>query len=159
MLAALVASLAGDVLLLWPSLFLPGLVAFLIAQGFYVAAFSRGVGFLPSRVALLAVAAVALGAIAYLWPGIGAGLRAPVAAYVAALGLMVAQGAGRATVLKDRASTLVAIGAATFMLSDLTLAVATFTPSDAPVDQATLPTYYLAQALIAFFVLPREGKS
>ena len=50
-LAALIASLAGDALLLSPALFLPGLVAFLIAHGFYIAAFSRGVGFLPSRIA------------------------------------------------------------------------------------------------------------
>ena len=62
-LAALAASLAGDVLLMAPSLFLPGLVAFLIAHGFYIAAFSRGVGFLPSRLAAAAIglfAAVAL---------------------------------------------------------------------------------------------------
>src|SRR5262249_16335008 len=51
-LGALGASLIGDTLLLWPTLFLPGLAAFLAAHGFYVAAFSRRVGFLPSRLAL-----------------------------------------------------------------------------------------------------------
>jgi len=156
-LAALVASLAGDVLLLWPALFLPGLVAFLIAQVLYGLAFSRGVGFLPSRAALAAVAAFAIVVLATLWPDIEAGLRAPVAAYVAMLGLMVAQGAGRATALADRASALVAVGAAVFMASDLTLALTTFAGAPAFVAQATLPTYYLAQALIAFFVLPRSG--
>ena len=154
-LAALAASLAGDVLLLAPSLFAPGLLAFLIAQALYILAFSRGVGFWPSRTALAAVAVFAAVALAVIWPHVGAGLRAPVAAYVAMLGLMVAEAAGRATVLRTGASVLVAVGAAFFMASDLTLALATFHASAWPVDQATLPTYYLAQGLIAFFVLPR----
>ena len=72
-LAALAASLIGDTLLLRPSLFLPGLVAFLAAHCFYVAAFSRGVGFLPSRVALGGIAAFAALVLAYVWPGVSAG--------------------------------------------------------------------------------------
>jgi sterol desaturase/sphingolipid hydroxylase (fatty acid hydroxylase superfamily)/uncharacterized membrane protein YhhN len=154
-LTALAASLAGDVLLLWPSLFLPGLVAFLLAQIFYVLAFSRGVGVLPSRGLLAGVAAFAALVLAMVWPGIGPDLKAPVAVYVAMLGLMVAQAAGRATALHDRASVLVAVGASFFMLSDLTLALATFAGAPASVSQATLPTYYVAQGLIAFFILPR----
>lgn len=155
-LAALSASFAGDVLLLRPSLFLPGLVAFLIAQILYVLAFSRGVGFLPSRAAAAVVAGFAAVVLATMWPGIEPALRAPVAAYVAMLALMVAQGVGRATVLHDRASVLVAAGAAVFMASDLTLALTTFAKAGDGVAQATLPTYYLAQGLIAFFILPRR---
>ena len=132
-----------------------GLVAFLVAQVCYVLAFSRGVGFLPSKEALAAVAVFVALVLAMIWPGIGAGLKAPVALYVAMLGLMVAQATGRATVLRDRAAVLVAVGAAVFMASDLTLALATFGVTNWPVDQATLPTYYCAQALIAFFILPR----
>jgi uncharacterized membrane protein YhhN len=49
-----------------PSLFLPGLVAFLIAHSFYIAAFARRVGFLPSRVALLAIGAFAALVLAYV---------------------------------------------------------------------------------------------
>jgi alkylglycerol monooxygenase len=158
-LAALVASLAGDVLLLWPSLFLPGLVAFLVAQVCYVLAFSRGVGFLPSKKAVVAAAIFVVSAVAMIWPGIGAGLKAPVFAYVAMLGRMVAQAAGRATVLRDLPAVLVAVGAAVFMASDLTLALATFGATSWPVDQATLPTYYCAQGLIAFFILPRGSSN
>jgi sterol desaturase/sphingolipid hydroxylase (fatty acid hydroxylase superfamily)/uncharacterized membrane protein YhhN len=154
-LAALGASLAGDVLLMAPSLFAPGLVAFLIAQALYILALSRGAGFWPSRTALAAVLALAALALAVIWPSVGAALRAPIAAYVAMLGLMVAQAAGRASVLRAGASVLVAVGAGFFMVSDLTLALATFHASAWPVDQATLPTYYLAQGLIAFFILPR----
>ena len=141
--------------ILSPSLFLPGLVAFLIAQGFYIAAFAHGVGFLPSRTALAVVAAFALVAVALLRPGIEPALRAPVGSYVAMLGLMVAQAAGRASVLKTRAAILVAVGAGVFMASDLTLAMAKFAGAAGSVDQATLPAYYLAQGLIAFFILPR----
>jgi uncharacterized membrane protein YhhN len=57
--AALVASLAGDTLLLSPSLFAPSLFAFLVAHGFYIAAFSRGVGFLPSpRIGATSIVAI-----------------------------------------------------------------------------------------------------
>ncbi len=76
-LAALAASLVGDALLLSPALFLPGLVAFLIAHGFYIAAFARRVGFLPSRVALIAIGAFAALVLASVWPGIEAGLKGP----------------------------------------------------------------------------------
>ena len=155
-LAALVASLVGDALLLSPSLFLPGLVAFLIAHGFYIAAFSRGVGFLPSRVALIAIGAFAALMLAYLWPSVGAGLRAPVALYVAIIVCDAAQATGRATVLRDRAAIAVAAGAILFLVSDMTIALAKFAHVGWPVDQLTLPTYYLAQGLIALCVLPRR---
>ena len=154
-LAALAASLIGDALLLEPSLFLPGLVAFLTAHGFYIAAFSLRVGFLPSRAALAAIAAFAAVVLATVWPGIGRDLKAPVAVYVGVIALMAAQAAGRATVLRSGAATAVAAGALIFMLSDITIALMKFGGVGWPADQWTLPTYYLAQGLIAFFVLPR----
>ncbi len=45
------------------------------------------------------------------------------------------------------------------MLSDMTIALSKFGDVGWPVDQWTLPTYYLAQGLIAFCVLPREARS
>jgi alkylglycerol monooxygenase len=154
-LAALAMSLIGDALLLKPSLFLPGLVAFLTAHCFYIAAFSRGVGFLPSRAALAAIAAFAALVLAAVWPGVAPELKAPVAVYVGVIALMAAQAAGRAIALRDGAATVVAAGALIFMLSDMTIALAKFGSVGWPADQWTLPTYYLAQGLIAFFVLPR----
>ncbi len=153
--AALVASLAGDALLISPSLFLPGLVAFLVAHGFYIAAFSRGVGFWPSQTAVVAIAAFAALIVAVIWPGVDAGLRAPVAIYVAVVAAMAAQAVGRATVLRDRATVAVGIGGVLFMLSDMTIALFKFGHLGWAADQWTLPTYYLAQGLIAFCVLPR----
>lgn len=153
--AGLTASLAGDALLLAPSLFLPGLVAFLVAHLCYIAAFSRRVGFLPSRMAAAAVALFAVLMLAYLWPGVGVDLRIPVAIYVAVIACDAAQAAGRAGVLRDGAAVAVAVGALFFMASDLTLALAKFRDPGWPVDLWTLPTYYVAQGLIAFFVLAR----
>ena len=152
---ALTASLIGDTLLLEPSLFVPGLVAFLVAHGLYIAAFTRGVGFLPSRAALVAIAAVAICILAYIWPGVRAGLKAPVVVYVGVIAVMAAQAAGRAQALNDRAAFAVAAGALMFMVSDTTLALAKFSAVGWPADQWTLPTYYLAQGLIAVCVPPR----
>ena len=156
-LAGLVASLAGDVLLLSPTLFLPGLAAFLLTHLFYIAAFSTGVGFLPSRIVALFVAALAAAMLAYLWPGVGGGLRLPVAAYVAVIACDAAQACGRATILRNGAAIAVAAGALLFMASDLTLALYRFRNPGWPVDLWTLPTYYAAQGLIAFFILPRTA--
>ncbi len=154
-LMALVASLIGDTLLLSPSLFLPGLLAFLAAHGFYIAAFSRGVGFLPSRAPLVGVAAFAALVLAYVWPGVSPDLKVPVAVYVAVIALMAAQAGGRAIMLRDGAAAAVAAGACIFMLSDITIALDKFGHVGWPADQWTLPTYYLAQGLIAFWALPR----
>jgi uncharacterized membrane protein YhhN len=152
---ALVASLAGDTLLLSPSLFVPGLIAFLMAHGVYIAAFSRGVGFLPSRVTALAIGAFAGLVFAYVWPGVASGLKIPVVVYAAMVACDAAQAAGRATVLRSGAAVAVGIGGVLFMLSDMTIALIKFGNVGWPADQWTLPTYYLAQGLIAFYVLPR----
>ena len=157
-LAGLAASLLGDTLLLSPALFAPGLVAFLAAHGFYIAAFSRGVGFLPSRAAAAAIGAFAVLVFAYVWPGVEAALKIPIVIYAAVLACDAAQATGRATVKRDGAAAAVAAGALLFMLSDMTIALFKFGHVGWPVDQWTLPTYYAAQGLIAFCVLPRAPR-
>ena len=57
--------------------------------------------------------------------------------------------------LRDPAAVAVAAGAILFMLSDMTIALFKFGHVGWPADLWTLPTYYLAQGLIAFCVLPR----
>ena len=54
LMLALACSLAGDVFLMFEGLFLPGLVAFLLAHLAYLALFLRGLPWLPSRAAALA---------------------------------------------------------------------------------------------------------
>lgn len=157
LLAALTASLAGDVFLLQDSLFLPGLAAFLLAHVAYLVLFRQGLPWLPSRRALLAVAAVGLLMYAVLWlGGLPPGLRAPVAAYVLAIALMAAQAIGRASVLRDGPSLLVAAGAACFMASDALLAMNRFV-MPLPVSAFwVLSSYYVAQCLMVAGML-RSG--
>ena len=167
LLAALAASLAGDVLLmLSPRFFVPGLACFLLAHLAYLGLFRLGVGLFPRRGALAATLAVGAAVYACLWlGGLPAGLRAPVGAYVAAIACMAAQAIGRAAVLQDAASRWVAAGACCFMLSDALLAVNRFV---APLPLASLwvlASYYAAQGLIvrharptpAAASLPREA--
>lgn len=154
---ALLASLAGDVFLMFPGYFIQGLVSFLVAHLFYIALFRQGVPWLASRRGALAVLAYGLCMYVVLWVGgLPAGLRVPVALYVVAIGLMAAQAIGRAQVHalvqtrpQDRWSAVaVAVGAGLFMLSDTLLAINRFV-SPLPWSPVwVLCTYYAAQVLI-----------
>ncbi len=149
MAAALAGSLAGDVFLMLPGLFIPGLVSFLVAHLFYVVLFKVGLQWFPHRGALAVTLGVGTAMYAFLWVGgLPPALRLPVAAYVLVIALMAAQAIGRATVLRDAPSRMVAAGAVFFMLSDSLLATNRFV-SPLPMAQVwVLATYYAAQALI-----------
>ncbi len=154
LLAALVFSLAGDCLLMFPGFFIPGLLAFLIAHLFYIALFKRGVPWFPSRRALLATLAIGAAMYAFLFDGLNPVLRIAVAAYVVVIALMAAQAMGRATVLKDKAALGVAFGAGFFMLSDSLLATNRFAVPLPMAQLGVLSTYYIAQILIVFNARP-----
>jgi uncharacterized membrane protein YhhN len=149
LLAALLASLAGDVFLMLEGLFIPGLVSFLLAHLAYIALLRRGVRWFAHRGALLATVAIGAAMYAWLWRGgLPADLRIPVAVYVLVIALMAAQALGRAAELQTQASRTVALGACIFMLSDSVLAVDRFVQ---PVPLAllwVLATYYAAQFCI-----------
>jgi uncharacterized membrane protein YhhN len=149
LLLALAASLAGDVFLMVPGYFIPGLVSFLCAHLAYIALFKRGQPWFPSRVALLVPLGFAGVMYAVLWfGGLPAGLRGPVAAYVLVIALMAAQAIGRAMVLKHRGALWVALGAGFFMLSDTLLALNKFVTPLPLAPLWVLATYYTAQVLI-----------
>ncbi|MBV7452900.1 sterol desaturase family protein [Acidovorax sp. sif1233] len=152
--AALAGSLAGDVFLMFEGFFIPGLVSFLVAHLFYVALFKTGQRWFPHRGALAGTLGVGVAMYAFLWMGgLPAALRGPVAAYVLVIALMAAQAIGRASVLRDGASVLVAVGAVFFMLSDSLLATHRFV-QPLPWSQVwVLGTYYVAQACIVAGVL------
>ncbi len=154
--AALFASLIGDALLLRDDLFVAGLVAFLVAHLIYVRLFLRDARFLASKVGAALVAAYALAMLAYLWPHLDAGLKLPVVAYLAVISTMAAQALGRYSQSRDRAAGLVALGALFFVASDSLLALTTFAGANPTLKLGVLPTYWLAQGLISFFVLPRR---
>ena len=129
--------------------FIPGLVSFLVAHLFYMALFKSGQGWFAHRGALAATLGVGVAMYVFLWAGgLLPALRAPVAAYVLVIALMAAQAIGRATVLRDAPSRLVAIGAGFFMLSDSLLATHRFVMPLPMAQVWVLATYYAAQVLI-----------
>lgn len=159
LIGALVFSLTGDVFLMLPgNYFVPGLAAFLVAHVFYIAVFRQGQSWFPNKRALLAVLAV--GAVMYsiIWGGLkDPVLKGAVAAYVGVISMMAAQAIGRATVLRDAASTRVALGACVFMVSDSLIAINKFVT---PVELSSLwilATYYAAQMLIVHNARPTRG--
>ncbi len=158
LLAGLVASLGGDVMLMGPAkLFVPGLVCFLLAHLAYIALFRIGVGLFPRRGALAATLLIGAAMYAFLWQGgLPVALRAPVAAYVVVIACMAAQAIGRAAVLRhtDPAARWVAVGACVFMVSDSLLATNRFVTPLPLAALWVLATYYIAQILIVRHARP-----
>lgn len=166
LLAALAGSLAGDAFLMFEGFFIAGLASFLLAHLAYIARLRSDAPWFADRRALAAVGAVGLVMYALLWSGgpwsggLPAGLRAPVAAYVLAIALMVSQALGRARVHTDPAAWRVAAGALCFMLSDTLLATDRFLVPLPARDLLVLSTYYAAQGLMVAGLLraaPRQG--
>lgn len=150
LVAALVASLAGDVLLLPPGRFVPGLVAFLLGHVAYTLAFAQLGGstiWLLVGIVLAAVVALTVGR-ALVDAAQGAGLGAPVAVYLAAICAMA--------IAATRTGMPVAIvGAWLFVASDSMLGWGRFrAPAEgsdrgaARLRLAVIVTYHLGQALL-----------
>lgn len=156
LLAALVGSLIGDVLLMGPPrFFVPGLVCFLLVHVAYFRLFTFGVGLLPRPALLWASLAIGATMSAFLWlSGLPAALRLPVMLYVGWIAIMVAQAVGRAWVARDAAAFGVAFGACLFMLSDALLAIDHFVQPLPLAPLWVLGTYYAAQLLIVLRVRP-----
>ena len=156
LLGALIASLVGDVLLMQSdAYFIPGLVAFLVAHGFYIALFLQDSPRFPSGRALLATLSVGAAMLVWLWDGLtDPGLKVAVPVYVGVIALMAAQAIGRATVLRDARAWGVAVGALVFMLSDALIAVNRFVLPLPLAPLWILSSYYLAQCLIVHNARP-----
>ena len=149
LVAALAASLAGDVLLLPPGRLIGGLVAFLVAHLAYLVAFAQ----LPGSAAWLAVGLVAAVGVAatvgraLLLAARSAGLAAPVAAYLVVICAMA--------VAATRTGELAAIvGAWLFVTSDTLLGWGTFRGAESRGQRvAVIVTYHLAQLLLVAALL------
>ncbi|MGL6110656.1 MAG: lysoplasmalogenase [Rubrivivax sp.] len=160
-LAGLALSLCGDVALLWPQQgFLPGLVSFLLAHLAYLFAFTReGVRLAARSLPFVLYGVLAAVILWQLWPGVPAGLRLPVLAYVLCLASMAAQAAvvglmSRSTV-SQRAGAVLALGGALFLASDALLASNKFAGPLPLAGLWILCTYWLAQWCIASWLPPR----
>ena len=154
LLAALVAGLAGDILLMDARYFIAGLACFLAGHLAYLVLWRRGVPWFASRRALLATLATGAFMAAVLWQGgLPAALRGPVFAYIGVIALMAAQALGRAHVLQSRGALWSAAGACCFMLSDTLLALDRFVQHLPLAALWILSSYYSAQMLIVAGVL------
>jgi uncharacterized membrane protein YhhN len=148
-------SLVGDVCLMLPvDLFLPGLVAFLLAHIAYIVAFAPGSGGRPRGLAFGLVAVIAAANLVGLLPRVDAALKIPVVAYTVVLAAMAASALARAwtPAVKSalpRSARMGAIGAVLFMASDSLLAWDRFGGGIPMSALLVLGTYYAAQWCIA----------
>ncbi|HVF67408.1 MAG TPA: lysoplasmalogenase [Pyrinomonadaceae bacterium] len=147
--AGLVCSLVGDVFLMLPrDRFVAGLVSFLVAHLFYVAAFAAGVrAWNVWWAAGLAVYGASM--LGVLWRGFGK-LKAAVVVYVAAILLMAWAALSRRP--DAGGGTWAAVGALLFVASDSALAWNRFKGEFKSAQALVLSTYFAAQWLIAVSV-------
>ena len=162
LIAALIGALAGDVFLMFEGFFIPGLIAFLLAHAAYLVLFRHDAPVFTSRAAWIVLSVIGAVFYAFLWRnGLPEALRLPVAVYILAIVAMGSVALGRAVLLSDAPSRLVAAGAMCFMVSDATLAINRFV-IPVPHDPIwVLGTYYAAQCLIVIGLLrsQRRGQS
>lgn len=164
-LVGLVLSLCGDVALMWPERgFLPGLVSFLLAHLAYLRAFTREGLRLASRpLPFVLYGALAALILWQLWPGVPAGLRMPVLAYVVCLAAMAAQAAVVGLQLRgtprQRAGLWLALGGALFLCSDALLATNRFAMPLPLSGLWILLGYWLAQWCIASWLEPAAPRA
>jgi len=145
----LACSLLGDIFLMLPrDRFLPGLASFLLAHVAYLVAFTSGTSIAATSPLLLPLLAAAALVLYRLWPALGR-LRLPVLLYSATMLLMVWQAWGRQRALSTPGSTVAAIGAVLFVVSDAILALNRFRRPLPGAQALIMITYATAQALIA----------
>jgi uncharacterized membrane protein YhhN len=147
--AGLLCSLAGDVFLMLPrDRFVEGLLSFLVAHLFYIAAFTYDGGRVLNvwaAVPLLAYGGLMLG---LLWMRLGR-MRVPVVIYVLAILLMAWQASNRWLATGEAGSLLALFGALLFVASDSMLAWDRFRGRFRNAHALVLGTYFAAQLLIA----------
>ncbi len=149
--AALVCSLAGDVFLMLPTdRFVAGLSAFLLAHVLYIVGFFTDGPTLVAFVIAAVVVAAIIGALARrILPGVkrqDPALVAPVAAYIAVIGVMVATAIAVG-------NPVAAVGAALFAASDTMIAWSRFLGPFRRSGVWIMVTYHLGQAGLVFSLL------
>ena len=148
-IAGLVCSLAGDVFLVFPSdRFVAGLVSFLIAHLFYIAAFTSGTGFGFSWRSLAPCVIYGISMFSILSPHLGK-MQLPVLVYMVVILVMARQAWERWSRTGQSAALLAFLGAVLFLISDSALAVNRFRGGYKSAQALILSTYFAAQWLIA----------
>ena len=154
-MGALVFSTLGDVLLMFsgPLFFLLGLFSFLMAHVFYIGAFVSVAGFKngflarnpPWSLPFLTFPVLLL---VFLWDGIPAGMRVPVAIYAGVIAVMALSVLNLKGKISGPVFTSLFAGALFFMLSDSLLALNKFGQAFEGAGMAIMVTYILGQFLL-----------
>jgi len=148
-LLALALSWLGDVLLIPKRqvFFVAGLGSFLLAHLAFGGAFLlQPQEPLPLALAAVGMAVFGAGVLRWLWPHLAPKLRPAVAAYVAAISVMVSLAWGAVGALE----ALVAVAALAFAASDVLVARHRFVAPGAVNKVLGLPLYYAAQWIFAW---------
>ncbi|MGB7924325.1 MAG: lysoplasmalogenase [Pyrinomonadaceae bacterium] len=151
--AGLVCSLLGDIFLMLPSdRFVQGLLSFLVAHLFYIAAFASGGVDLLSAF-LYAIPFLIYGGIMLrlLFPHVGR-MKLPVVVYMLVILVMAWLALSRWAATGQTGSALAFLGALLFTASDSTLAVNRFKGRIDHAQFYILSTYFSAQWLIALSI-------
>ncbi len=149
-LAAMVFCWLGDLLLVSTdnrSLFLAGLVSFLLGHVGYIAAFAvRGISIPALLVAALVLLVFAWRVFAWLNPALDSKMRRPVLLYVLTISAMMAMAVAT---FSAQGGMVVLIGGLLFLVSDLTVARNRFVTPGFINRAWGLPMYFAAQLLFA----------
>jgi uncharacterized membrane protein YhhN len=150
--AGLLFSLAGDVLLMLPSdRFAAGLASFLVAHLFYIAAFAADAGFGSAPLALLPFVLGSAALYPLLRPNLGR-LEIPVLLYMLVIAVMAWQAVARSLDVGQLGALLASIGAVLFVISDAALALDRFHRRLPAAPALKLGTYFSGQCLIALSI-------
>ena len=155
-IAGLVCSMAGDTFLMLPSdQFIPGLVSFLVAHLFYIAAFTHGrkVRSIPWTLIPFTLYGILIYGI--LSPYLG-GLNVPVAVYIAVILVMGWRAWEGWSQTGEKTALLAFFGAFLFIISDSILALNRFREPFIVARALNLSTYFTAQWLIALSIRKRH---
>ncbi|MEN6479336.1 MAG: lysoplasmalogenase [Anaerolineales bacterium] len=149
--AGLALSLGGDVLLMLPDRFVPGLGSFLLAQVCYIVAFTIAAPILGPLWTLVPSLLLLVVLVLTVLPKTGA-LRWPVLGYALVITAMAWRATTRYVALAEPNALLSLLGAWLFCASDLSLAWNRFVRQAAWLPIFCLSSYYLAQVLIALSI-------
>lgn len=152
-IAGLCCSLVGDVFLMLPSdRFVLGLLSFLIAHLFYIAAFRSRTFGLSSAWPAAACVSYGILMLWFLFPHLG-DMKLPVSIYLIVILVMAWQALNRWVTNRQSGSAMAALGAVLFVASDSIIAIDRFYGRVLFAELLIMATYFSAQWLIALSVV------